>query len=90
MIYLIFLSVCLKIGDIIFSPALECIGAVQRGREKRASKSLKKVNKEFKLLVLVVVRKSSIVKLETVLRGWYWGTLIGSLLFLLHFTLILV
>ena len=26
-------------------------------------KSLKKVNKEFKLLVLVVVRKSSIVKL---------------------------
>ena len=50
---------------------------------------VKKVNKEFKLLVLVVVRKSSIVKLEIVLRGWYWGTLIGNLLFLLHFTLIL-
>ena len=43
---------------------------------------VKKVNKEFKLLVLVVVRKSSIVKLEKVLGGGYWCTLIGSLLFL--------
>ena len=33
---------------------------------------VKKVNKEFKLLVLVVVRKSSIVKLKQYL-GWYWG-----------------
>lgn len=40
---------------------------------------VKKVNKEFKLLVLVVVRTSSIVKLETVPRGWYWGTLYISI-----------
>ena len=34
---------------------------------------VKKVNKEFKLLVLVVVRKSSIVKLEKVLGGGVLG-----------------